>query len=70
MTAEGASSVMAAARTGHPAVRDENDRCTGVITRARLTAVRDGSTYTDRVWPRDGADDAVRRRAGGRQWSE
>jgi CBS domain-containing protein len=56
MTVEVALSVMAAARTGHLVVCDGDGRCTGLVTRARLTAVRDGSGYTDRVRLRDIAD--------------
>ncbi|MDG9702681.1 CBS domain-containing protein [Streptomyces sp. DH37] len=56
MTVEVALSVMAAARTGHLVVCDEDGRRTGLVTRARLTAVRDGSGYTDRVRLRDIAD--------------
>ncbi|MEV7786241.1 CBS domain-containing protein [Streptomyces sp. NPDC088106] len=73
MTVEVALSVMAAARTGHLAVCDEDGRCTDVVTRDGLTAVRDGSAYTDRVRLRDiagVADDDARRRARSRQWSE
>lgn len=56
MTVEVALSVMAAARTGHLVVCDEDGLCTGLVTRARLTAVRDGSGYTDRIRLRDIAD--------------
>lgn len=72
MTVEVALSVMAAAGTGHLAVCDEDDRCTDVVTRVRLTAVRDSPAYTDRVRLGDVADDARRRagRARVRQWSE
>ncbi|MFJ3720171.1 CBS domain-containing protein [Streptomyces sp. NPDC090057] len=56
MTVEVALSVMAAARTGHLVVCDEDGLCTGLVTRARLTAVRDGSGYTDRTRLRDIAD--------------
>ncbi|WAX79498.1 CBS domain-containing protein [Streptomyces sp. KMM 9044] len=56
MTVEVALSVMAAARTGHLLVRDEDGRCTGLVTRARLIAVRDSTGYTDRVRLRDVAD--------------
>ncbi|QHA07337.1 CBS domain-containing protein [Streptomyces broussonetiae] len=56
MTVEVALSVMAAARTGHLVVCDEDGLCTGLVTRARLTAVRDGSGYTDRIRLRDVAD--------------
>ncbi|WP_055585320.1 CBS domain-containing protein [Streptacidiphilus griseoplanus] len=56
MTVEVALSVMAAARTGHLVVCDEDGLCTGLVTRVRLTAVRDGSGYTDRIRLRDIAD--------------
>ncbi|MEU3732442.1 CBS domain-containing protein [Streptomyces sp. NPDC033538] len=53
MTVEAALSVMAAARTGHLVVCDEDGQFTGLVTRARLTVVRDTSGYTDRVRLRD-----------------
>ncbi|HEY9328896.1 CBS domain-containing protein [Streptomyces fungicidicus] len=56
MTVEVALSVMAAARTGQLVVCDEDGMCTGLVTRDRLTAVRDGSGYTDRLRLRDVAD--------------
>jgi CBS domain protein len=56
MTVEVALSVMAAARTGHLVVRNEDGLCTGLVTRVRLTSVRDGSGYTDRLRLRDIAD--------------
>ncbi|MGC9494899.1 CBS domain-containing protein [Streptomyces sp. WG7] len=56
MTVEVALSVMAAARTGHLVVCDEDGRYSGLVTRARLAAVRDGAGYTDRVRLRDIAD--------------
>ncbi|MQY40716.1 hypothetical protein SRB17_87490 [Streptomyces sp. RB17] len=56
MTVEVALSVMTAARTGHLVVCDEDGMYTGLVTRARLTAVRDGSGYTDRIRLRDIAD--------------
>ncbi|MFC8947386.1 CBS domain-containing protein [Streptomyces rochei] len=49
MTVEVALSVMAAARAEHLVVCDEDARCVGLVTRARLTAVRDSSGYTDRL---------------------
>ncbi|WP_137991743.1 CBS domain-containing protein [Streptomyces vilmorinianum] len=49
MTVEVALSVMASARAGHLLVSDGDGRCTGLITQAQLTRVRDGSAYTDRV---------------------
>ncbi|MER7488967.1 CBS domain-containing protein [Streptomyces sp. NPDC126497] len=56
MTVEVALSVMTAARTGHLVVCDDDGLCTGLVTRVRLTAVRDGSGYTDRIRLRDVAD--------------
>ncbi|MER7192797.1 CBS domain-containing protein [Streptomyces flaveolus] len=53
MTVEVALSVMTAARTGHLIVCDEDGLCTGLVTRDGLTAVRDGSGYTDRTRLRD-----------------
>ncbi|MEU6893033.1 CBS domain-containing protein [Streptomyces sp. NPDC046557] len=53
MTVEVALSVMASARAGHLLVCDEDGLCTGLVTQARLTAVRDGDAYTDRVRLRD-----------------
>ena len=53
MTVEVALSVMASARSMHLLVSDEDGRCTGLITQARLAAVRDSSAYTDRVRLRD-----------------
>ncbi|KUO12990.1 CBS domain-containing protein [Streptomyces sp. DSM 15324] len=56
MTVEVALSVMAAARTGRLVVCDEDGMGTGLVTRDRLTAVRDGSGYTDRIRLSDIAD--------------
>ncbi|MFJ5999016.1 CBS domain-containing protein [Streptomyces sp. NPDC092370] len=53
MTVEVALSVMAAARSGHLVVCDEDGQCTGMVTHARLTAVCDGLGYTGRVPLRD-----------------
>lgn len=53
MTVEVALSVMASARTGHLLVCDNDGVCTGLLTEAQLTAVRDSSVYTDRVQLRD-----------------
>ncbi|MEV7198300.1 CBS domain-containing protein [Streptomyces sp. NPDC093510] len=53
MTVEVALSVMAGARVGHLLVCDEDGRHTGLVTRATLTAIRDGSAYTDRIRLRD-----------------
>ncbi|THA83251.1 CBS domain-containing protein [Streptomyces sp. A0592] len=53
MTVEVALSVMASARIGHLLVCDNDGLCTGLVTQARLAAVRDGDAYTDRVRLRD-----------------
>jgi hypothetical protein len=52
-----ALSVMAAARTGHLVVCDEDGLRTGLVTLVRLTAVRDSSGCTDRIRLRDIAGD-------------
>ncbi|MEW2630376.1 CBS domain-containing protein [Streptomyces sp. NPDC048389] len=57
MTVEVALSVMDGARSMHLLVSDEDGRCTGLITRARLAAVRDSSADADRVRLRDVAGD-------------
>ncbi|MDH6435565.1 CBS-domain-containing membrane protein [Streptomyces sp. SAI-144] len=56
MTVEVALSVMAAARTGRLVVCDEDGQRVGLVTRARLTAVRDSLGYTDRIRLRDVTD--------------
>ncbi|WP_326569991.1 CBS domain-containing protein [Actinacidiphila glaucinigra] len=53
MTVEVALSVMASARVGHLLICDDDGLCTGLVTQAQLTAVRDSSAYTDRVQLRD-----------------
>ncbi|MDO0926711.1 CBS domain-containing protein [Streptomyces sp. TG1A-8] len=53
MTVEVALSVMAGAGVEHLVLCDGDDRSTGVVTRARLTALRDSSAYTDRIRLRD-----------------
>ncbi|WP_405696102.1 CBS domain-containing protein [Streptomyces sp. NBC_01185] len=53
MTVEVALSVMTSALTGHLLVCDDSGLCIGLVTRSRLTAVRDGSTYSDRLRLRD-----------------
>ncbi|MEW2051450.1 CBS domain-containing protein [Streptomyces sp. NPDC005476] len=53
MTVEVALSVMTSARTAHLLVCDNDGVCTGILTRAQLTAIRDSSVYTDRVQLRD-----------------
>nr|WP_329283032.1 CBS domain-containing protein [Streptomyces sp. NBC_01451] len=49
MTVEVALSVAAAAGTGHLVLRDEDGQYVGLVTRARLAAVRDSRGYTDRI---------------------
>ncbi|WTT98276.1 CBS domain-containing protein [Streptomyces sp. NBC_00076] len=56
MTVEVALSVMAAARTGHLVVCDDDGLRVGLVTQARLIGVRDSSGYTDRVRLRDITD--------------
>ncbi|RSN53266.1 hypothetical protein DMH12_18100 [Streptomyces sp. WAC 04229] len=56
MTVEVALSVMSAARTNHLVVCDEDGRYTDLVTRTRLTTVRNGSAYTDRIRLRDVVD--------------
>ncbi|MFC9054154.1 CBS domain-containing protein [Streptomyces anthocyanicus] len=58
MTVEVALSVMAAARAEHLVVCDEDARSVGLVTQARLTAVRDSSRYTDRLRLGDITDDS------------
>ncbi|ROR00438.1 CBS domain protein [Streptomyces sp. 2132.2] len=53
MTVEVALAVMAGARADHLLVCDEDGLCTGLITHAQLTTVRDGAAYTDRTRLRD-----------------
>ncbi|MFD3327909.1 CBS domain-containing protein [Streptomyces sp. NPDC058701] len=53
MTVEVALSVMTGARAGHLVVCDEFGECTGLVTRARLTALRDSAGFTDRIRLRD-----------------
>ncbi|MGW0959131.1 CBS domain-containing protein [Streptomyces gelaticus] len=53
MTVEVALSVMASDRTGHLRVCDNDGLCTGLVTRAHLTTVRDSPAYTDRLQLRD-----------------
>ncbi|MEU2250777.1 CBS domain-containing protein [Streptomyces sp. NPDC019224] len=53
MTVEVALSVMASARTGRLRVCDNDGLCTGLVTRAHLTVVRDGPGYSDRLQLRD-----------------
>jgi CBS-domain-containing membrane protein len=58
MTVEVALSVMTGARAGHLLICDEDSQCTGHVTQAQLTAVSDGSAYTDRLRLRDIAGDS------------
>ncbi|MEU2390274.1 CBS domain-containing protein [Streptomyces sp. NPDC007369] len=53
MTVEVALAVMAAARVDRLLVRDEHGLCTGLVSHARLTAVRDSPAYTDGARLRD-----------------
>ncbi|MEU5954408.1 hypothetical protein [Streptomyces sp. NPDC047525] len=53
MTVELALSVMSGSGAGHLFLCDEDDQCTGLITRAQLIAVREGPAYTDQVRLRD-----------------
>lgn len=53
MTVEVALSVMAGARVGRLLLCDEDGKRIGLITLARLTAIRDSSGYTDRIRLRD-----------------
>ncbi|MFI0084792.1 CBS domain-containing protein [Streptomyces bobili] len=53
MSVEVALAVMTAARTSRLVVCDQDGQSTGLVTRAELAAVRDSSTYTDRVRLRD-----------------
>ena len=49
MTVEVALAVMASARADHLLVCDEDGLCTGLVTRAQLTAVRDSAAYNDQI---------------------
>ncbi len=53
MTVEVALAVMASARAGRLLVCDNDGLCTGLVTRAELSAVRDSPAYTDRLRLRD-----------------
>nr|WP_241266651.1 hypothetical protein [Streptomyces scabichelini] len=55
MTVEAAPAVMTGARVEYLILCDGDDRCTGLITRARLAVLRDSYTYTytDRIRLRD-----------------
>ncbi|MET8468993.1 hypothetical protein ABZY90_00655 [Streptomyces sp. NPDC006422] len=60
MTVEVALSVMAAARTHHLVICDEDGQRTGRVTRSGLNSVRDGLGYTDQVRLRDITDGSER----------
>jgi CBS domain-containing protein len=49
MTVEVALAVMSSARTGHLLICDDDGRCTGLVTRAQLLAVRDSDAYDDQI---------------------
>ncbi|MFJ2825840.1 CBS domain-containing protein [Streptomyces toxytricini] len=49
MTVEVALSVMNSAPAGHLLVCDNDGVCTGLVTQAQLTTIRDSDAYTDRV---------------------
>lgn len=53
MTVEVALAVMASARVEYLTVCDGDNRSTDLITLVRLAALRDSSTYTDRIRLRD-----------------
>ncbi|WP_330296926.1 CBS domain-containing protein [Streptomyces sp. NBC_00503] len=53
MTVEVALAVTAGSRADHLLVCDEDGLCTGLITRERLSAIRDSAAYTDRLRLRD-----------------
>ncbi|MDQ0960644.1 CBS domain-containing protein [Streptomyces sp. B4I13] len=62
MTVEVALAVMAGARVGYLTVCDGDDQSTGVVTLARLAALRVSSAYTDRIRLRDVLDGSPRPR--------
>ncbi|MFI5642893.1 CBS domain-containing protein [Streptomyces goshikiensis] len=49
MTVEVALAVMTSAHAGHLLVCDPDGLCTGLVTQAQLTAVRDSTAYTDQL---------------------
>jgi hypothetical protein len=59
MTVEVALAVMASARVEYLTVCDGDDESTGLVTRLRLAALRDSSTYTDRIRLRDVLDGSL-----------
>ncbi|MET8561731.1 CBS domain-containing protein [Streptomyces flaveolus] len=56
MTVEVALAVMAGARVDYLTVCDGDERCTGLITLARLAVLRGSPAYTDRIRLRDVLD--------------
>ncbi|MFF9085886.1 hypothetical protein ACF1BE_05635 [Streptomyces sp. NPDC014991] len=53
MTVDVALSVLIGARATHLLLQDDDGRCSGLITRAQLTAHRAASSYSDRARLRD-----------------
>ncbi len=53
MIVDVALSVLIGARADHLLVRDEDGRCTGLITRSQMTAHRQSSWYTEETRLRD-----------------
>lgn len=53
MTVDVALSVLIGARATHLLLQDDDGRCSGLVTRAQLTALRAGSSYSDRTRLRD-----------------
>ncbi|MGA5560322.1 CBS domain-containing protein [Streptomyces platensis] len=53
MIVDVALSVLIGARADHLLVRDEDGRCTGLITRSQMTAHHQGSWYTEETRLRD-----------------
>ncbi|MFD9307748.1 CBS domain-containing protein [Streptomyces sp. NPDC060048] len=53
MTVEVALAVMAGSRADYLLVCDEDGLCTGLVTQAQLTAVRESAAYTDQLRVRD-----------------
>lgn len=53
MTVEVALFLMASARVEYLLLCDQDEHCTGSVTRAQLAAVRDSPAYSDRIRVRD-----------------
>ncbi|MEU1035677.1 hypothetical protein ABZ402_44780 [Streptomyces mirabilis] len=53
MTVEVALFLMASARVEYLLLCDQDEHCTGSVTRAQLAVVRDNPAYTDRMRVRD-----------------